>query len=65
MHNHLRLKRARLPRGQCTDKQLTGALSDRNRFGFELNVNAKFTSPLNELINEIRVKKGKWARATV
>src|ERR1700674_4232587 len=65
MHNHLRLKRARLPRGQCPDNQLSGALFDPYRFGSEMNVNAKFASSLNELINEIRVKKGKRTRATV
>jgi hypothetical protein len=30
-----------------------------------MNVNTKFTSSLNELINEIRVKKGKGTRAAV
>jgi hypothetical protein len=30
-----------------------------------MNSNAKFASSLNELINEIRVKKGEWAQATV
>src|ERR1700681_343222 len=58
MHNHLRPKRTRLPRGQCLDNQLGGALFDRYRFGSEMNVNAKFASSLNELINQIRVKKG-------
>src|SRR4029077_15612637 len=65
MHNHLRLKRERLPRGQCTYKQLTGDLFDPYRFGSEMNVNAKFASPLNELITEIRVKRGKRRRPTV
>jgi hypothetical protein len=36
-----------------------------HRFGSEMNVNAKFASSLNELINQIRVKKGKRTRATV
>jgi hypothetical protein len=65
MHNHIRLKRARLPRGQCLDNQLSGALFDPCRFGFEMKVYAKFASSLDELINEIRVKKGKWTRATM
>jgi hypothetical protein len=30
-----------------------------------MNVNAKFASPLNKLINQIRVKQGQWAQATV
>jgi hypothetical protein len=30
-----------------------------------MNVNAKFASLLYELVNEVRVKKAKWARATV
>jgi hypothetical protein len=30
-----------------------------------MKVNAKFASSLDELINEIRVKKGKWTRATM
>jgi hypothetical protein len=30
-----------------------------------MNVNAKFASLLYELVNEGRVKKAKWARATV
>jgi hypothetical protein len=30
-----------------------------------MNVNAKVASSLNEPINEIRVKKGEWAQATV
>jgi hypothetical protein len=65
MHNHIRLKRARLPGGQCPDHQLSGALFDSYRFGSEVKVNAKFASSLNELVNEIRIKKGKRARATV
>jgi hypothetical protein len=65
MHNHIRLKRALLPRGHCLDNQLSGALFDPRRFGFEMKVDAKFASSLNELINEIRVKKGKWTRATM
>jgi hypothetical protein len=65
MHNHIRLKRTRLPRGQCPDNQLSGVPFDPCRFGFEMKVYAKFASSLDELINEIRVKKGKWMRATV
>jgi hypothetical protein len=65
MHSHIRLKHARLSRGQCPDNQLSGVLFDPYRFGSEMNVNAKFASSLNELINEIRVKKGKRTRATV
>jgi hypothetical protein len=65
MHNHIRLKRARLSRGQCLDNQLCGSLFDPCRFAFEMKVNAKFASSLNEPINEIRVKKGKWTRATM
>jgi hypothetical protein len=65
MDNHFRLKRARLSRGQCPDNQLSGTLFDSYRFGSEMNLNAKFASSLNELINEIRVKKGKRTRATV
>jgi hypothetical protein len=65
MHNHVRLKGTLLPRGQCPDSQLTGAPVDPYRFGFEMKVNAKFASSLNELINEIRVKEGKRTRATV
>jgi hypothetical protein len=65
MHNHIRLKRTRLTRGQCLDDQLSGALFDPCRFGFEMKVNAKSASSLDELINEIRVKKGKWTRATM
>src|ERR1700682_6099675 len=65
MHNHIRLKRARFPRGQCPDNQLSGAFFNPYGFGSEMNVNAKFASSLNELIHEIRVKKGKRTRATV
>jgi hypothetical protein len=65
MHNHLRLNRASLPRGQCPDNQLSGALFDPYRFGSEMNVNAKFASSLNELVDEIRIKKGKRTWATV
>jgi hypothetical protein len=65
MHNHIRLKRARLPRGQCLDNQLSGVLFDPCRFDLEMKVYAKFASSLNELINEIRVKMGKWTRATM
>jgi hypothetical protein len=65
MHNHIRLKHARLPRSHCPDSQLSGALFDPYRFGSQMNINAKFASSLDELINEIRVKKGKRTRATV
>jgi hypothetical protein len=65
MHNHLRLKRASLPRGHCPDNQLSEALFDPYRFGSEMNVNAKFASSLNELVDEIRIKKGKRTWATV
>ena len=65
MHNHIRLKRARLPGGQRPDNQLSGALFDSYRFGSEVKVNAKFASSLNELVNEIRIKKGERTRATV
>jgi hypothetical protein len=65
MHNHIRLKHARLSRSHCPDSQLTGALFDPDRFGCQMNVNAKFASPLNKLINEIRVKEDQWAQATV
>jgi hypothetical protein len=65
MHNHIRLKRMRLPRGQSPDNQLSGALFDFCRFGLEMKVYAKFASSLDELINEIWVKKGKWTRATM
>jgi hypothetical protein len=58
MHNHIRLKHAHLPRSHCPDSQLSGALFDPYRFGSEMNVNAKFARSLNELINEIWVKKG-------
>jgi hypothetical protein len=37
-------------------------LFDLYRFGSEMNLKAKFASSLNELINEIRVKKGKRTR---
>jgi hypothetical protein len=65
MHNHIRLKHVRLPSSHCPDSQLSGALFDPYRFGSQMNVNAKFASSLNDLINEIRVKKGEWAQATV
>ena len=65
MHNHLRLKRAPLLRGQCPDNPLAGALFNPYCFGSEMNVNAQFASSLNELINEIRIKKGKRTLATV
>jgi hypothetical protein len=65
MHNHIRLKHARLPRSHCPDRQLSGALFDSYRFGSQMNFNAKFASSLNELINEIWVKKGEWTQATV
>jgi hypothetical protein len=65
MHNHIRLKHARLARSHCPDSQLSGALFDPYRFGSQMNVNAKFATSLDELINEIRVKKGEWTRATV
>jgi hypothetical protein len=48
-----------------SNNQLSGALFDPYRFGSAKNVNAKFASSLNELINEIRVKKDKRTRATV
>ena len=38
---------------------------DPYRFSSQMNVNAKIASSLNELINEIQVKKGEWAQATV
>jgi hypothetical protein len=44
---------------------LSGALFDFYRLGSEMNVDAKFASLLNELINKIRVKKAKRTRATV
>jgi hypothetical protein len=44
---------------------MSHALFDPYRFGSQMNVNAKVASPLNQLINEIRVKKGKRARAAV
>jgi hypothetical protein len=53
------------PQRQCSDHQLSGALFDPYRFGSEMNVNAKFASLLNKLINKVRVKKGKRTRATV
>src|ERR1700681_1428295 len=65
MHNHIRLKRARLPKGQRLDNQLSGALLNRYRFGSEVNINTQFARALNQLIYEIRVKKGKRTRATV
>src|ERR1700722_9125481 len=65
MHNHLRLKRARLAAGgQCADNQLS-VLFDSYGFGSEMNANAKFASSLNELIHEIRIKKRKGTWATV
>jgi hypothetical protein len=65
MYNHIRLKHARLPRSHCPDSQLRGALFDPNRFGSQMNLNAKLASSLNQLINEIRVKKGERAQAAV
>jgi hypothetical protein len=65
MHNHIRLKRGCFPSGQGPDNQLSGALFDSYRFGSEMNVYAKVTSSLNQLVNEVRVKKGKRTRATV
>jgi hypothetical protein len=65
MYNHIRLKRARTPRGKCLDNQLSGALFDPCRFGFKMKVYAKFAGTLDEPINEIRVKKGKWTRVTM
>jgi hypothetical protein len=65
MHNHLRLERARLSRGQCPNNELIGAPFDPYRFGSEMNVNAEFASSLNELIDEIRIKKSEMTRATV
>ena len=65
MHNHIRLKRARLPRGQRLDNQLSRALLNPYRFGSEMNVNTQFASALNQLIHEIRVKKRKGTWATV
>ena len=44
----------------------TGRRSFRSLyFGFEMKVYAKCASSLDELINEIRVKKGKWTRAMI
>jgi hypothetical protein len=63
VHNHIGLKHARLLRSDCPDNQLTRALFGPDRFGSQMNVNAKFASSLNELINEIRVKKGKRTQA--
>jgi hypothetical protein len=65
MHNHIRVKHARLSRRQCPDNQLSGAPFDPYRFSFQMKVNPKFASSLNELINEIRVKEGKRTRAAV
>jgi hypothetical protein len=65
MHYHLRLKRAPLPRRQCLDNQLSGALFDPYRFSSEMNFNAKFPSLLNKLINQVWVKQGKRTGATV
>src|ERR1700719_1520819 len=65
MHNYIRLKRARLPRGQRLDNQLSRALLNPYRFGSEMNVNTQCASALNQLIHEIRVKKGKRTRTTV
>jgi hypothetical protein len=65
MHNHIRLKRGCLPSGQCLDNQLSRAFFDPYSFGSEMNVNAKVRSSLNQLVNEIRVEKGKRTRATV
>src|ERR1700686_2817323 len=65
MNDHLRLKRARFPRGQGPDNYLPRTLFDPCRLCSEMNVNAKFASPLHELINQIRIKKGKRMRATV
>src|ERR1700732_31579 len=50
VHNHIRLKRSGHPGGQCLDSQLIRVLLDPDRFGSEMNVNAKFASSLNELI---------------
>jgi hypothetical protein len=65
MHSHIRLKRARLSGGKCPDNQVSRVFFDPYRFGSEMNVNAKVASSLNQLIDEIRVKKGKRTRATV
>src|SRR6202162_213129 len=65
VHNHISLKHARHLASDCPDNQLTRALFDPDRFGSQMNLNAKFASSLNELINEIRVKKGKRTRATM
>jgi hypothetical protein len=65
MHNHIRLKRARLPRAHCLDIQLRGTLFDAYRLGFQTKVYPKFAGSLNQLIDEIRVKKGKWASAAM
>jgi hypothetical protein len=45
--------------------KLSRAFFDLYSFGSEMNVNAKVASSLNQLVNEIRVKKGKRTRATV
>jgi hypothetical protein len=47
------------------DNELSRALFDPCRFGFEMKVYAKFASSLDELINEIRVKKSKRTRAAM
>ena len=65
MHNHVRLKHARLPRSHRSDRQPSGTLFDPYRFGCQTDVNVEVAGSLNELINEIRIKKGKWSRAAV
>jgi hypothetical protein len=61
MHHHIRLKCVLLSGGQPMDNQLSGAFFDSYGFGSETNVDAKFPSSLDELINEIRVEKRKRA----
>ena len=65
MHHQVCLKCALLTRSSGPDNKVAGTFLYPFRFGPKLNVNAKFASSLNELINEFRVKERKGPRAAV
>jgi hypothetical protein len=49
--------------GQRPDNQLGGDFFDTCSFGFEMKFYAEFASSLDQLIDEIWAKRGKWTRA--
>jgi hypothetical protein len=62
MHNHVRLKIERLPTMRRPNDEFRGVLFDSYRFGPKMKLNAKFARSLNQLINQVWVKKGEGTR---